>query len=61
MEDDGTEPIEKRGDASVSIVEDGANGTNKSIKVTGRSQDWHGACIDVTSVAETDNEYEITF
>ena len=61
MEDDGTEPIEKRGDASVSIVEDGANGTSKSIKVTGRSQDWHGACIDVTSFAETDNDYEITF
>ena len=61
MEDDGTEPIEKSGDASVSIVEDGANGTSKSIKVTGRSQDWHGACIDVTSFAETDNDYEITF
>lgn len=61
MEDDSTEPIEKRGDASVSIVEDGANGTSKSIKVTGRSQDWHGACIDVTSFAETDNDYEITF
>lgn len=61
MEDDGTEPIEKRGDASVSIVEDGANGTGKSAKITGRSQDWHGACIDVTSFAETDNDYEITF
>ena len=61
MEDDGTEPIEKRGDASVSIVEDGANGTGKSAKITGRSADWHGASIDVTSFAETDNDYEITF
>lgn len=61
MEDDSTEPIEKRGDASVSIVEDGANGTGKSAQITGRSADWHGACIDVTSFAETDNDYEITF
>ena len=61
MEDDATEPIEKRGDASVSIVEDGANGTGKSAKITGRSADWHGASIDVTSFAETDNDYEITF
>ena len=61
MEDDSTEPIEKRGDASVSIVEDGANGTGKSAKITDRSADWHGAAIDVTSFAETDNDYEITF
>ena len=60
MEDDSTEPIEKRGDASVSIVEDGANGTGKSAKITDRSADWHGAAIDVTSFAETDNDYEIT-
>ncbi len=61
MEDDSTEPIEKRGNASISIVEDGANGTSKSVKVTDRSADWHGASIDVTSFAETDNDYEITF
>lgn len=61
MEADSTEPIEKRGDASVSIVEDGANGTGKCAKITGRSADWHGAAIDVTSFAETDNDYEITF
>ena len=61
MEDDNTDPIEKRGNASISVVEDGANGTSKSIKVTDRSEDWHGASIDVTSFAETDNDYEITF
>ena len=61
MEDNNTDPIEKRGDVSISVVEDGANGTSKSIKVTGRKEDWHGAGIDVTSFAETDNDYEITF
>lgn len=61
MEDDNIEPIEKRGNASVSIVEDGANGTSKSVKVADRSADWHGASIDVTSFAETDNDYEIAF
>ena len=61
MEDGSTDPIEKRGDVSISVVDDGANGTSKGIKVTGRKMDWHGAGIDVTSFAETDNDYEITF
>ena len=61
MEDGGTDPIAKRGGVGFTVVDDGANGTTKSVKVTGRTQDWHGAAIDITSFAETDNDYEIVF
>ena len=50
-----------RGSASISVVDDGANNTKKSAKVTGRTDDWHGASIDVSSLVETDNEYAISF
>jgi len=43
-------------------VEDGgANGTAKAIKVSGRSEDWHGAQVDITGAVEAGNEYEISF
>ena len=61
MENSDYEPIANRGDAKLSIEEDGANGTSKSVKVTNRSEDWHGAAIDVTSLVETDQDYQITF
>ena len=61
MEDGETDPIKKRGDANVSLAEGGANNTSKSLKVAGRSADWHGANIDVTSMVETGKNYEITF
>lgn len=61
MENSDYEPIENRGDAKLSIEEGGANGTSKYVKVTNRSEDWHGAAIDVTSLVETDQDYEITF
>lgn len=61
MENSDYEPIANRGDAKLSIEEGGANGTSKSVKVTNRSQDWHGAAIDVTSLVETDQDYQITF
>lgn len=61
MENSDYEPIANRGDAKLAIEEDGANGTSKSVKVTNRSQDWHGAAIDVSSLVETDQDYQITF
>lgn len=61
MENSDYEPIANRGDAKLSIEKDGANGTSKSVKVTNRSEDWHGAAIDVTSLVETDQDYQITF
>ena len=61
MEKGEYEPIASRGSASVSVVDDGANNTKKSAKVTGRTADWHGASIDVSSLVETDNEYAISF
>ena len=61
MEKGEYEPIASRGSASISVVDDGANNTKKSAKVTGRTADWHGASIDVSSLVETDNEYAISF
>lgn len=62
MENGDCSPIVNRGDAKVTIVEDdGANGTAKSAEVSNRSQDWHGASIDLTKSVETGNEYEISF
>lgn len=61
MEKGEYEPMAPRGSASISVVDDGANNTKKSAKVTGRTEDWHGASIDVSSLVETDNEYAISF
>ena len=61
MEKGEYEPIASRGSASISVVDDGANNTKKSANVTGRTADWHGVAIDVSSLVETDNEYAISF
>ena len=45
MEKGEYEPMAPRGSASISVVDDGANNTKKSAKVTGRTDDWHGASI----------------
>ena len=50
MEKGEYEPMASRGSASISVVDDGANNTKKSAKVTGRTDDWHGASIDVSSL-----------
>lgn len=61
MENGDYDPVTNRGDAKLAIVDDGANNTKKSVEVSNRSQDWHGASIDVTKLVETGNEYSITF
>ena len=60
-EDDETGVIAKRGDAQVAVVDGGANGTEKAIKVTDRTADWNGAEVNVTKLLETGNKYEISF
>lgn len=61
MEDGSYAPIEARGDVNLAIVDDGADNTSKSVEVSNRTQDWHGASIDVTQLVETGNEYAISF
>lgn len=60
-EDGDNGVITNRGDAKINIIDGGANNTKKAIQVSGRSQDWHGAQVDITKSVETDNQYEITF
>lgn len=61
MENGEVAPISGRGSATVDVADGGANGTSKCAEVTNRSQDWHGAQIDVTKIAATGNDYEIKF
>lgn len=61
MEAGDYDPVVSRGDAKLAIVDDGANNTTKSVEVSNRSQDWHGASIDVSKLVETGNEYAISF
>lgn len=60
-EDGDSGVISNRGDATVNVVEGGANGTGKAIEVSSRSADWHGAQVDITKALETGNQYEISF
>lgn len=60
-EDGDSGVITNRGDAKIAVIDGGANNTKKAIEVSNRSQDWHGALVDVTKSVETDNEYEISF
>lgn len=47
--------------ATVGIANDGAGDSSKCLSVTGRTSSWNGTQIDITEVAETGKEYEITF
>ena len=61
MENGDYEPIVGRGDVGITVVDDGANGTKKGIEISNRSDDWHGAAIELEKLVETGNEYAITF
>lgn len=61
MEKGDAAPISNRGDAAVDVIDGGANGTSKCAEITNRSQDWHGAMVDVTKYVQTGNDYEIKF
>lgn len=60
-EDGDSGVIENRGNATVTVVDGGANGSGKAIEVSTRSADWHGAQVDITKLVETGNQYEISF
>lgn len=60
-EDGDIGAISSRGSAKITVVDGGANGTGKAMEVSGRTADWHGACVDVTKSVETGNKYEIIF
>ena len=60
-EDGDNGVIESRGNATIRVVDGGANGTDKAIEVSTRSADWHGAQVDITKSVETGNQYELSF
>ncbi|MBN1888301.1 MAG: endo-1,4-beta-xylanase [Thermoflexales bacterium] len=45
---------------TVEVVTEAAHGGTHSLKVTGRTQGWHGASVDVTSLLQTGVTYEIS-
>lgn len=61
MENGDSEPIAARGPTTLSVVDDGANGTKKSVQVSDRSSDWHGAGVGIAQMVEVGNQYQITF
>lgn len=60
FEDNKTEPFDGRGSATVSIAEDGAGDSQKSLFVSGRSSTWNGAQIDISKVVETGKRYDVS-
>lgn len=61
MENGDSEPVASRGPTTLTIVDDGANGTKKSVKVSDRTEDWHGAGVGIAQMVEVGNQYQITF
>lgn len=61
MENGDVAPVGPRGSTSVDVIDGGANGTSKGAEITNRTQDWHGAMVDVTSMVEVGNKYKIIF
>ena len=61
MENGDSEPVASRGSTTLTIVDDGANGTKKSVKVSDRTEDWHGAGVGIAQMVEVGNQYQITF
>lgn len=61
MEKGAAAPISSRGSAAVDVIDGGANGTSKCAEITNRTQDWHGAMVDVTKYVQTGSDYEIKF
>lgn len=60
-EDGESGVIQKRGNATLTIVDGGANNSKKAIEISTRSADWHGAEVDISKSMETGNQYEISF
>ena len=60
MENGDSEPVASRGSTTLTIVDDGANGTKKSVKVSDRTEDWHGAGVGIAKMVEVGNQYQIT-
>lgn len=61
FEDGSTEPFAGRGSAAVESFEDGADGSEKSIKISGRASAWNGTQVDITKVVENGNKYDVSF
>lgn len=61
FENGSTSPFENRGSATVSIENDGAESSQKSLKVQGRTATWNGTQIDISKVVEIGKQYDVTF
>lgn len=58
--EDGTQGWQPRGDAFVKASSDAAHSGAKSLAVTDRTADWHGATINVASLLEPDTTYNVS-
>lgn len=61
FEDGNAEPFVGRGSASVAVVADGADESEKSLFVSGRTSTWNGTQIDISNVVEEGNQYDVSF
>lgn len=58
--EDGTQGWTPRGEASISVVEDVAHSGSRSLLVTNRSANWHGALVDVTALMKPGVTYAVS-
>ena len=58
--EDGSQGWQPRGDAFVMASSDAAHSGSKSLAVTNRTADWHGATINVASLLEPDTTYNVS-
>jgi endo-1,4-beta-xylanase len=57
--EDGAQGWMPRGEASVSVADDVAHAGSRSLLVTNRSANWHGAAVDVSQLLKPGAMYEI--
>lgn len=60
FESDSTEGWQPRGSAQISVVDTVAHTGTKSLYVTGRTDTWQGAQIDLSNVLEKGRDYQLT-
>jgi len=57
--EDGAQGWTPRGEASVSVADDVAYSGSRSLLITNRAANWHGATVDVSQLLQPGNTYDI--
>ncbi len=61
FENDIVEPFVSRGSSTVATEANGANDSEKCIHISGRTASWNGTQIDISSVVEVGNQYDVSY